>query len=368
MRPRTRAEVARALVGHLGLRAPVAPTGLAGARRVLEDLRCIQLDPLDRIGTNADLVVAARADGTRRGDVFRLPNDVAFEHFAKERCLLPARVFPAWRDAASVETSWWRLSERHTKLAPEVVARVKAEVEASGPLACDDLADHGRVEPMDWSGWKGTSKAATLAMEVLWTTCDVVTAGRDGRRRRYDVPRRALPTWSAAPGPGDFHRFALLERVEACGLLPTATGPQWSMLREARTGPLVDALIAEGLLQRVAIEGTTRTWLAPIDLFDRVHPEDDGRMRILGPLDPLLWDRELVRVVFGFDYVWEVYKPAATRTWGYYVVPLLHEGRLVGRFEGHLEAGEVVIDRRWVEDGVKLDEGALRDALERHPR
>jgi uncharacterized protein YcaQ len=125
VKARAKADVARALVGHHGLRAPVAQTGVAGAQAVLERLRCIQLDPLDRIGTNADLVVAARADGTARGDVFRLPADVAFEHFAKERCLLPARAFPAWRDA-SAQPAWWRSSERHAKLAPDVIARVKA--------------------------------------------------------------------------------------------------------------------------------------------------------------------------------------------------------------------------------------------------
>jgi uncharacterized protein YcaQ len=93
-------------------------------------------------------------------------------------------------------------------------------------------------------------------------------------------------------------------------------------------------------------------------------------MRILGPLDPLLWDRALVKHVFGFDYVWEVYKPAAQRRWGWYVCPLLHRGRLVGRidarFAAHDGTGVLRVDRRWVEDGVELDEGAYRACLDRH--
>src|SRR6185295_1269361 len=87
------------LLGHLGLRAVVDPPGAEGTRAVLRRLRAIQLDPLDPIGTNADLVVQARVDGVRRGEIFThlLPGH-AFEHFAKERCLLPASAFPYYRD------------------------------------------------------------------------------------------------------------------------------------------------------------------------------------------------------------------------------------------------------------------------------
>ena len=80
--------------------------------------------------------------------------------------------------------------------------------------------------------------------------------------------------------------------------------------------------------------------------FDKgCHPYDgvkrvtyDDRVRILGPLDPLLWDRNLVHHVFDFEYVWEVYKPAHQRRWGWYVCPLLQRDRLIGR-------GKLVVQR-----------------------
>jgi uncharacterized protein YcaQ len=89
-------------------------------------------------------------------------------------------------------------------------------------------------------------------------------------------------------------------------------------------------------------------------------------MRILAPLDPLLWDRKLVQQLFDFDYVWEVYKPASKRIWGYYVVPILHRGRLVGRFEGRRDDGKLQIENLWVEGDGELDEKAWKEALERH--
>ena len=118
----------------------------------------------------------------------------------------------------------------------------------------------------------------------------------------------------------------------------------------------------------MSVTGSRRRYLAPADLLDRSFPEDDGRLRILGPLDPLIWDRALVRQAFDFDYVWEVYKPASKRRWGWYVCPLLHRGALVGRIEAHLEGPRLVLDQLWREQGVSLDGHALQAALRRHER
>jgi uncharacterized protein YcaQ len=325
----------------------------------------VQLDPLDPWGTNADLVAFARVDGLRRGDVFRhvYPGH-AFEHFAKERCLLPAEAFPWYRDRAA-ETPWWRLTERLKRLPAGLIAEVLAEVRERGPLALDALSDRGKVKPIDWNGWRGTGKASSMAIEVLWTRCEIVVCGRMGRGKVYDIPTRALPRHAQAPA-GDFERWAVLERVEAAGLLTRLSGPQWSMLSETRGSPLIDQLVHEGELLEVLVEGMTRPYLARAGFRDRAFGAGDDRLRILGPLDPLLWDRGLVRHVFGFDYVWEVYKPASQRRWGWYVCPLLHRGRFVGRIEGSVEGEVLRVRHVWPEPGAGLEDDALRQALERH--
>jgi len=346
----------------------LAATGLGRDTSVsmpelLAQRRCIQLDPLDPIGPNADLVAMARTPAhAGELEAHTLPGH-AFEHFAKERCLLPASAWPAYRDQAR-ETPWWRHSQRMKRLDAGLVEAVLAEVRDRGPIAVRELTDRGAVEPIDWSGWKGTAKAATLAIEALWLRCRVVVVGRGPRV--VDVPERALPSWHAAPPPADFARWALRERVEAMGLLPTAKGPVWGQLHAERQA-LTEAMLRSGELEAVTLPGTRRRWLAPAGFRDRPLPPHDDQLRILGPLDPLLWDRDLVKRAFGFTYVWEVYKPAAKRRWGWYVCPLLHRGRLVGRFEGRRDDhGGIEVVGLWPEEG--FERAAFDEALARHAR
>jgi hypothetical protein len=122
------------------------------------------------------------------------------------------------------------------------------------------------------------------------------------------------------------------------------------------------------VLEEVTLPGSPRRYLTPAGFRSRPVTEPDDRMRILGPLEPLLWDRALVKHVFGFEYAWEVYKPAEQRRWGWYVCPLLHRGRLVGRLEARVEDGVLRVEKLWREKGVKLDDAALDEALARHAR
>jgi uncharacterized protein len=131
-----------------------------------------------------------------------------------------------------------------------------------------------------------------------------------------------------------------------------------------RTSPLVDEMIGRGELLDVALEGSTRRYLAVPQLL-RAKPKFDDRVRILGPLDPLLWDRDLIRHVFDFDYVWEVYKPEPQRRWGWYVCPLLHRDRLIGRIDARIERETLVVQKMWLES-ADADRAAIDAALQRH--
>ncbi len=352
-----RAEARARLIGasRLGARFP---DGTDGARAVLDALGCIQLDPIDRCGTNAELVAWARVDGLARGDLHRALAGHTFEHFAKERCLLHPRFFPAYREQVR-ETHWWRGGERANRVSAADLEEVLAELREGGPSIPQALSDRGRVEPLDWSGWKGTASRTAMALEVLWGQCRVVVSARDARGRRvYDLPERALGAWATAPAGADLVGDLVVARVTVAGLLSRAAGPWWSVLAAARTDGTLDRLIAEGRLIDVGVEGTSRRYLA---LPGDTPPAGPLAPRILGPLDPLVWDRELVRAVFDFTYLWEVYKPAAQRRWGYYVCPMVSGDGFAGRVEVVRSGEDLVVTGVWDDP----DEAELAEALAR---
>jgi uncharacterized protein YcaQ len=136
------------------------------------------------------------------------------------------------------------------------------------------------------------------------------------------------------------------------------------LLSALRTSALPDEMIAGGELVEVSIHGSARRYLAVPGFLERSRVTFDERVRILGPLDPLLWDRDLVRLIFDFDYVWEVYKPESERRWGWYVCPLLHRDRMVGRVDARIEDERLVVRKLWLDPGFEL--APVRLALERH--
>ncbi|MDP2308068.1 MAG: winged helix DNA-binding domain-containing protein [Pseudomonadota bacterium] len=350
------AEARRVLLGAAALGESLGAGG-EGVRALLDRVGAIQIDPIDRVGTNADLVAFARVEGLGRGDLYRHARGSSFEHFAKERCLLHGRYFAHYRGRA-VETPWWRHSDRMKRIPASLLDDVRAEVHARGPVSAQELTPRGQTEAMDWSGWKGTTSLAALAVEVLWTRCEVVASGRDARGRRlYASPEAALGPWATATAEGDFGESMLLARVRSAGLLARAGGPTWSMLAETRVDGTVERLLAEGRLLEVRVG--RRPYLLLPD--PPPPPPDDGAVRILGPLDALVWDRALVREAFDFDYIWEIYKPASERTWGYYVCPILADGALVGRIEARREGRTLVLERWW----GAVEASRLIPALER---
>lgn len=340
------------------LLATVGPRELPDeATAVLETLRMIQVDPIDRIGTNPDLVAFART-ALPKGAIYGARG---FEHVAKEWCLLPADAFPAYRDQAR-RTPTWRHTNRMLALDDAVLDAVEADLADNGPCTPAELSDHGRL-PESTHAWKGSRKVGTLALKVLALRCRAVVVGRRRGARVYDLPERALGDVATREGPPSFAHWVLPERVQAAGLLSRGAGPWWGLLKDARRDGTVDVLLEAGTLREIGITGLRGRWLVRPDDLERSVPDDD-RMRLLGPLDPLLWNRPLVEHVFGFRYVWEIYKPAEKREWGYYVVPLLHRGALVGRLEAKVTGGRLAIDRLWREHPA-FDDDALERALDR---
>jgi uncharacterized protein len=369
-------EVARRFLVTRHLLAPPRslPPGEDSVMAVIDRLGSLQFDPLEIAGRNHDLVLQARIAGYRRAmtDALLYDKRQLFEAYNKSLNILP-----------TVELPWHRITwDRHR------IAHDGGAFDEHGPLVDELLGrirDHGPLSPsdvepraaIDWY-WRPTNQVRAI-LEALAEAGIIGIARRDGNRRIYDLIERLFPAELLAQFPPEREqvRHRLLSRFRAHGLLGAGGQAElWLGLGKATTTDpkhpgrptrteIREELVADGDLVPVTIEGlrgprfVVRSELALLDRAEAAVgaglPPGGTRpgVSLLAPLDPLCWDRDLLRSLFDFDYVWEVYVPQEKRRWGYYVLPLLFGDRLVGRIEPRFDrkAKAVRILGLWWEAG-----------------
>ena len=363
--------------------------GLDGVRVVFERLGSVQFDPLSVAGRNHDLVLHARVrdyDPAWTAELLYERREL-FEAYNKGLSLLPTSELPWHRH------TWEAARLRHTgetfSRAEAIIEMVLERIRVEGPLSSLDFE---RSRAVDWY-WGPTSEVRAV-LEALSEAGIIGLAHREGNRRYYDLTERLYPADLLADERPDREqrRHRLLSRYRAHGLLGEGGQSElWYGIGPARRraadppdlitrSDLRAELVADGALVPVRVEGVRGTRFivddeaellqAASEEADTDRPLAGASAVLLAPLDPFVWDRDLLRSLFDFDYVWEVYVPEAKRRWGYYVLPLLWGDRLVGRIEPRFDtaAGSVRVLGLWWQDGFspRRADGfvdAMRDAL-----
>jgi uncharacterized protein YcaQ len=377
------------------------PTEPASVMTVIERLGSLQFDPLAVAGRNHDLVLLARIAGYRREwtDALLYETRALFEAYNKGLSILPTAELPYHR------ISWDRSRVRHdgdafdehAPLVEELLERIRT----NGPLGTGDVGPRAAI---DWY-WRPTNQVRAI-LEALAEAGVLGLARRDGNRRVYDLAERLFPQELLAerPEPRDQFRHKLLSRYRGHGLLGTSGSAELWLGTSPRVGgtyglegglsfgavgrgEVLAELVEAGDLLPVDVEGIRgRRFIVNAELpmlrtaeAEVARGADPGGkapgVAFLAPLDPLVWDRDFLRRCYDFDYVWEVYVPAAKRRWGYYVLPILHGDRLVGRIEPRIDrrANTLRIVGAWWEHGFDplADPRfvpALGDAIDAHRR
>jgi uncharacterized protein len=337
----------------------------------------IQFDPLDITGRNHDLVLQARIAGYRREwtDALLYETRDLFEAYNKQLSLVPTAELPYYRlawDRSRVEHEGGTFDD-HAPLVEEMLTLIRD----TGPLLPRTVEPRERI---DWY-WRPTNQVRAI-LEALAEAGRLGIARRQGNLRVYDLIERLFPAELLAqrPRPRDQLRHKLLSRYRAHGLLG-ATGP-YEIFASTYFGKelgiedglpigtagrkiLLAELVEAGELVPVDVEGVRiprHVVASELQLLDEAERQvsageplggEAPGVAFLAPLDQFCWDRQFMRELFGFDYVWEVYVPAPKRRWGYYVLPMLYGDRLVGRIEPKFErkAGVLKVINVWFEDG-----------------
>jgi uncharacterized protein YcaQ len=334
----------------------------ASAHDVAEEigrLQAVQLDSIATVDRAHRLTLSSRVGAYAESDVSRLLREgKCFEYWAHEACLLRIEDYPLFkrRMLELKDHHWW--GRQRTAEGRRVERHVLARIREEGALPV--RAFEGRSGPM-W-GWKPEKRA----LEHLFAAGELAIAGRQGFQRVYDLPERVIPSrYLEAPTPSvkEFRRTYALRAVQGRGALTESGIAEHCRFRGGvkEIRPYVDALVAEGLVERVEVDDGGPPVVVPAGAeLDRAPR---GAV-LLCPFDNLMWDRPFLRRLFGFDHVIEVYKREHERVYGYYVLPLLVDDRLVGRadLKADRARGVLQIRRFTPEPGVRR---RLDDPLER---
>ena len=324
-------------------------------------LGCVQLDSISTVDRAHRLTLTSRVGAYPRGAISRLlTTGRVFEYWAHEACLVPIEDYPLFKRRMEHlrDRHWWGRRHQHD---PKVKARVLAALREQGPLPTRFFEGGGGGGMWNW-------KPEKRILEDLFAAGEVVVAGRDGFQRLYGLPEQVIPPeYLQAPAPSEeeFLRGYALRAVRGRGALTESAIAEHCRFRGGAKAmrPVVDSLVAEGLVRRVAVADGGAPVVVP------ANAELDGRATggvLVCPFDNLLWDRTFLERVFGFRHVIEVYKRPHERVFGYYVLPFLYGDRLVGRADLKADRSEGVLRVRafHLEPGVRAS-GALETALEK---
>lgn len=363
------AAVRRLAVVAQGYASRARRARVADVEATVDRLGAVQLDSISTVDRSHRLVIAARAGALPREDAFGLVRDGRlFEYWSHEACLLPVRDYrlSRWRMRAG---GHWGSHARALRDHPELIDTVLGVIRERGPVASREFEGRGKDDMGGMWNWK----PAKAVLEALFDRGDLAIAGRrNGFQRLYDLTERVIPADVLAepePAEDELLRTLALRAVRARGVLTVGGIVEHHRLPGGtkRVAPHVDALVAEGELRRLRVADGGADVLVPADLdLDAVLDAPLPGGVLLSPFDNLLWDRPFARRILAFDHVMEIYKPAPTRVYGYYVLPFLRGDRLVGRadLKADRPAGTLRVLAFHPEPRVRAS-AALDDALDR---
>jgi len=342
------------------------------AAHVLRQVVALQLDTISVLARSHELVCYARAGAVGRTEVEAAcwgtddaGQPVAMEYWAHAACIMPIEMWPLFafrRRKLARHPRWGGYVDTNP-----AVADVLRRLEVEGPLTSSDLGGSKNGGPWwDWSPMK-------VAVERLLDLGQVVCTTRRGWRRVYDLTERALPPQVAAMAepPDEECRRALTAIAGRClGVGTVGDLAEYFRLPAAE----VARVVAESGLVPVSVAG----WAAPAPApaagawADPAALEGLGarglhRSTLLSPFDSMIWDRPRTARLFGFTHRLEAYTPAAARVHGYYVMPVLAGGQLIGRVDPKrvgktLVVRQVSLVQEMSVDSVRRVALALREA------
>ena len=344
--------------------------GKDGAYAYVCQAGCIQFDPVDVCGKNAELTLQSRVKNFKKTMLYDLlyKDRKLVDYADKELSIWPARDWPYFSSYRERSKKLGRTFKGLRKLEKKALEYI----EANGPVSSDSLPIEGEIfwhSSMHWSGnWDKKSQAARSVLEQLYTDGELIIHHKRGSRKYYDIaekylPKEILEADNPCKNEDEFLCWRVLRRIGAIGLLwdKNSTAFLGLDINAAKRKKALETLTEEGKVSPVVVEGIKQPFYYRTDDSELMRDVLEGtadlkpRMSFIAPLDPLMWDKSLVLALWGYQYSWEIYTPATKRRYGYYTLPILFGDRFVGRIEAvpDRKTGVLVVRNVWWEDGIR---------------
>ncbi|MFD1934952.1 MULTISPECIES: winged helix-turn-helix domain-containing protein [Nonomuraea] len=341
---------------------------LEGLRHVLRTLRCLQLDPVNVVARSHLLVLWSRVGDYDPADldVLLWRERWLFEYWAHAASIVLAedypihhvmmRGYPAGRSTYGRRVGDWL--EANDGLRQHVLDRLREH----GPQPVGGFEDRA-VVAWESRGWTNGRNVERM-LDFLWTQGHIMVAGREGRRRRWDLAERWLPEWVGGRPlpPEESVSLAAEHALRALGVARAADIERhFTRARYPDLAGVLDGLERSGRVLPAEVEGGSERWYVHRDVLGLMERAWEPRTTLLSPFDNLICDRERTERLWGFAFRTEMYVPKDKRQYGHYILPILHGERLIGRLVPRLDRRRGVLEVEGVfpEAEIAADEAAV---------
>ncbi|HFZ8995250.1 TPA: winged helix-turn-helix domain-containing protein [Citrobacter freundii] len=335
-------------------------------------LSLLQIDTINVVARSPYLVLFSRLgsypqpwldEALRRGELM--------EYWAHEACFLPRSDFKLVRHRMlAPENMGWKYKSAWMQEHAREIGQLIEHIQEHGPVRSADF-EHPRKGPAGWWEWKPHKRH----LEGLFTAGKVMVIARHNFQRVYDLTQRVMPDWDDARD-GLTQAGAEMQMLDnsarSLGIFREGWLADYYRLRKPALKTWRESRAERGDIIAVQAEKLGAMWLhkdlSPLLAQALENKLTASHSAVLSPFDPVVWDRKRAEELFDFRYRLECYTPAPLRQYGYFVLPLLHQGQLVGRMDAkmHRKTGVLAVIALYLQEGVKptktLQKG-LRQAI-----
>jgi hypothetical protein len=265
------------------------------------------------------------------------------EYWAHEASIIRTQDLPLFH---------WRMKDnRYNEWDQKLGNWIIDELKNRGPLTTSDFDHPGHERKGSWWGWSDVKRT----LERMFFCGALVSGGRNGFKRVYALPEQVLPSglMDAPPSQHDAQKELLVRAANSLGIGTQKDLADYFRMWPSKVTHLLHELVEDGKLLKAKVVG----WQSDGYTTPRVNlsPSTHRGTTVLSPFDPVCWNRDRTSRIFGFDYKIEIYVPEPKRVFGYYSLPLLHNGNLIARLDlkSNRQQQTLQVQSSWAEQSAQ---------------